>query len=107
MTGLEVEPLESERGFRLRGELDVDTYSILKAALEPELRGTIVLDLTALEYMEGDAGLGVLAWVIHTIGKKGGTLVLRNPLPAVRRAFEVTGLVALPGLRFDPQEPPA
>jgi anti-anti-sigma factor len=99
-----VEPLESERGFRLSGDLDLSTYTRLKEALQPELHGTVVLDLTALDFMDGDAGLGVLAWAIHNIGKQGGRLVLRHPSAAVRRAFEVTGLVKLPALRIEVNE---
>jgi anti-anti-sigma factor len=101
---LRIEPLESERGFRLSGDLDLSTYTRLKEALEPELHGTVVLDLTALDFMDGDAGLGVLAWAIHNLGKQGGHLVLRNPSDAIRRGFEMTGLVTLPALKIEVDE---
>jgi anti-anti-sigma factor len=102
---LQVEPLESEPGFRLIGDLDLDTSALLRRALEPHLFGTVVLDLTALDFMDGDAGLGVLAWAIHNVGNKGGLLVLRNPSDAVRRGFEMTGLVTLPALKMEPERP--
>lgn len=89
-----IEPLESEHGFRIGGELDLVTVDVARAALEPELRGTVILDLSGLEFMD-DSGLGLIVGSVRQLGAGGGTLVLRNVPDNIFRIFEITGLTAL------------
>jgi anti-anti-sigma factor len=99
--GLKVEPLSSPRGFRLSGELDLFTVDAARAALETELHGTLVLDLTSLEFID-DSGLGLLVGTYKRLRKEEGSLVLRNPSDHVLRVLEVTGIGGLPGLVVEP-----
>jgi len=92
--------LESERGLRLSGDLDLFSVDAVRAALEPELGGTLVLDLAGVEFMD-DSGLGLLVWTVRRLSGQGGSLVLRNPDGRILRALELTGLAQLPGLRIE------
>ena len=96
-----IEPLESEHGFRLEGDLDLSTVESLRASLEPELHGTLVLDLSGVGYID-DSGLGLLVGTLKRLHQRNGRLVLRDPRSEIRRVFEVTGIVRLPGLSIEP-----
>lgn len=96
-----IEPLGSERGFRLSGDLDLYSVEAVRKALEPELHGTLVLDLAAVDFMD-DSGLGLLVGAFKRLRGQGGTLVLRKPRGHVLRVLEVTGVVKLPGLTIEP-----
>jgi anti-sigma B factor antagonist len=92
----------SEPGFRLSGELDLFSVEALRTALGPELHGTVVLDLAAVDFID-DSGLGLMVATIKRLRQQGGTLVVRNPRSHVRRVFEVTGLEKVPGLTIEPR----
>lgn len=102
-----IERLESGRGFRLSGDLDVYSVDAVRQALAPELHGMLVLDISALEFMD-DSGLGLVVGMVKRLGQQGGSLVLRNPTDQIRRVFEVTGLDQVPGLtiEFDRRDTP-
>lgn len=95
-----IEPLESERGFRLRGDLDIYNVDAAREALEPEMHGTLVLDLSGVDFMD-DSGLGLLVGAVKRLREREGSLVLRNPNSQIMRVFEVTGLVKVPGLTIE------
>ena len=97
----EIEPLESERGFRLSGDLDLYTVEAVREVLLPELHGTLVLDVGGVGFMD-DSGLGLLVGSIKRLRQGGGTLVLRNPTPDIRRILEMTGIERVPGLTIEP-----
>jgi anti-sigma B factor antagonist len=96
-----IEQLESERGFRLSGDLDVYSVEAVREALAPELHGTLVLDIGAVEFMD-DSGLGLLVGSVKRLRQHGGSLVLRNPTDQIRRVFEMTGVEQVPGLTIEP-----
>jgi anti-sigma B factor antagonist len=96
-----IERLESERGFRLSGDLDVYSVEAVREALGPELHGTLVLDIAAVEFMD-DSGLGLLVGSVKRLREQDGSLVLRNPTGQIRRVLEVTGLEQVPGLTIEP-----
>ena len=98
--GCQVEPLESERGFRLSGELDLFTVEAVREAIEPVLHGTLVLDLATLEFID-DSGLGLLVGTFKRLRDGGGYLVLRNPHENILRVLDITGLSKLPNLRIE------
>jgi anti-anti-sigma factor len=97
MSDLRIEPLVAERGFRLSGDLDLYTVNAARAALEPELHGTLVLDLAALEFFD-DSGLGLLVGTYKRLRQQDGSLILRNPTGHVLRVLDITGIAELPGL---------
>lgn len=97
---LRIEPLESGRGLRLSGELDIFSVESFRKALEPELQGTLVLDLAAVEFMD-DSGLGLLVGTVKRLRDQEGSLVLRNPRSQILRVLEITGLVKMPGLTIE------
>jgi anti-anti-sigma factor len=101
MAGLRIEPLPSERGFRLCGELDVYTVGAAREALEPELHGRLVLELAELDFID-DSGLGLLVGAYKRLRQQDGSLVLRNPTESVRRVFRVTGVADLSGFEIEP-----
>lgn len=97
----EIEPLESGRGFRLSGDLDIYSAEAVREALGPELHGTLLLDIAAVEFMD-DSGLGLLVGSVKRLREQEGSLVLRNPTGQIRRVLEVTGLEQVPGLTIEP-----
>ena len=101
MAQLQVEPLESERGFRVAGELDVYTVDVLRDVLASEREGTLVLDLGGVAFID-DSGLGLLVGTYKHLRQGGGSLVLRNMQEPIRKVFAVTGLETLPGLVIEP-----
>ena len=88
---MKIESLEWERGFRLIGDIDFPDAPVLRKAREPELHGTVVLDLAAVHFMVDD-GLGILVWAMKSLRAAGGSLIIRNPSAEVRRLLDLTGL---------------
>jgi anti-sigma B factor antagonist len=86
-----IEPLGSEHGFRIIGDIDFPDVPGVRRALEPELQGTLVLDLAGVELIVDD-GLGLLIWAVKRLRAEGGSLVIRNPSGEIRRILEITGL---------------
>jgi anti-anti-sigma factor len=72
------------------GEIDKATAPLLRDCLT-ELRGDVVLDLAALEFLDS-TGLGVLIRANRNLEETGGTLRVRDPQPQVRRVLDITGL---------------
>ena len=99
---LRIEPLESERGFRLSGELDIYTYEMLRDALEPELHGTVILDVAGV-YFTDESGLSILVRTTRRLHEQGGSLVLRNPSAHVQKILDMTGVARMPGLTIEPE----
>ena len=95
-----IEPLHSERGFRLSGDLDMYSVEAARTALEPELHGRLVLDLAAVGFID-DSGLGLLVGTLRRLGQQGGSLVLRNPSAPILRVLQMTGLEKVPGLTVE------
>ncbi|WP_329274759.1 STAS domain-containing protein [Streptomyces sp. NBC_00691] len=76
------------------GELDLDTADRLDDHLAEQFgqgRHHLVLDLTALEFMDS-SGLNVLIRSVHRAREAGGDLYLAAPNPAVRRILDITGV---------------
>jgi anti-anti-sigma factor len=98
--GCRVAPLESERGFRLIGELDLYNVQEVRETLIAEARGALVLDLAGLTYMDDD-GLGLLIGLFKRLRRQGGSLVIRNPRSEITRLFDITGISQIPDLRLE------
>jgi anti-sigma B factor antagonist len=85
---------------RPSGELDIATAARLERALmhgrEPGDR--VVLDLAELEFIDS-TGLRVIVQAVEAARMSGWELTLRQGPPAVRRVFEISGV--LPALPFD------
>jgi anti-anti-sigma factor len=96
-----IEPLEAERGFRLSGELDIYGSDAVQEALEPERHGTLVLDLTAVDFID-ESGLATLLRAHKRLHDHGGSLVLRSPRGQVLKVLEVTGVGEWAGLTIEP-----
>lgn len=93
---LEVESLTvgSQVTLRLRGELDPSSVEIFAAAarrVEAEGTPTIVLDLSALEFIDS-SGLRQLVVTLKRQREIGGDVVLRSPTDRTRRLLEIVGL---------------
>jgi anti-anti-sigma factor len=92
-----IEPLGAERGFRLSGHLDIYGGDAVGEALEPELHGSLVLDLSAVDFID-ESGLAILLRAHKRLHDQGGSLVLRSARGQVLKVLEVTGVAELPGL---------
>jgi len=88
---------------RVSGELDAHRCDVLAAALGEVLDGGIsdlVIDAAGLAFIDS-SGISTFLDARERVTAGGGTFVLRDPTPAVRRVVEITGLVEALGV-----EPP-
>ncbi|HEY1919812.1 MAG TPA: STAS domain-containing protein [Streptosporangiaceae bacterium] len=107
--GLQIVPQAAVPGadaeITIRGELDLTAAAALEQALE-RLRGTtsggLVLQLGTVAFIDC-ACARVIARAAST-WPGPGRVVLRDPSPAVRRVFQLTGLAA--AVQLDPAGPP-
>ncbi|AWK11949.1 STAS domain-containing protein [Streptomyces spongiicola] len=78
----------------IRGELDVDTATLLRHHLANQTlhgRRHLVLDLSAVGFMDS-SGLNVLIRATRETRAMGGDLHLAAPVPQVAKLFDLTGL---------------
>jgi anti-sigma B factor antagonist len=93
-TGVRLEITEAPEGFALKGEIDAHTAPELAAHLEPLPgdAGDVVLDVSGIEFIDS-SGLRVLIDAHRRAGDAGRRLVISRPSAAVRRLFEISGLL--------------
>jgi anti-anti-sigma factor len=86
---LTVTEMESPRGLRLSGELDMSTARELSRSLDPRLEdgGDVTLDMAGLTFMDS-TGLQVLIRSALMIDGKG-RLILQSPTTIVRSILEL------------------
>ena len=101
---LQIEPMQSPRGFRLVGELDASNASQLWAAIEPALddAGDLTLDLAGLAFMDS-SGIQILVNTAQGLADHG-TLVLVSPGPLVRRLLDLIPVERLGNVRIVGEE---
>ena len=78
----------------LAGEIDVETaphFAAAMASLDPATHRTIVLDLSAVEFLDS-SGLYRMVVALKRQREQGGDLVLRAPRAPVRRVLDIVGL---------------
>jgi anti-anti-sigma factor len=86
---LDIEKMESPRGYRLVGELDASNVATLSDSLKPEIErgGDLTLDLAGLAFMDST---GIQVLVRTAQGLEGrGNLILVSPGNLVRRILEL------------------
>ncbi|WP_338674957.1 STAS domain-containing protein [Streptomyces sp. SCSIO 30461] len=79
---------------RIRGELDVDTATLLHHHLANQFlhgRRHLVLELSTLDFMDS-SGLNVLIRTTREARAAGGDMHLAAPTPLVRKLLDITGL---------------
>ena len=93
-TGVRLEIVEAPSGYALRGEIDAHTAPELASHLDPlpGSEGDVVLDVSAIEFIDS-SGLRVLIDAHQRAGAAGRRLVIAKPSAAVRRLFEISGLL--------------
>lgn len=84
---------------RLHGRLDAQTFNDFDLAMLDVLPrvadgGTVVLDLSALEYISS-AGLRSIAKIRKGMRARQGHTLLLNPQPQVRKVFDIVKAVPL------------
>ncbi|HEY4144962.1 STAS domain-containing protein [Pinirhizobacter sp.] len=97
---LTIEHLQETRGLAtlaIGGRLDAQTAPELDAAAmtageSVNDNATIVLDLKSLDYISS-AGLRSIAKLRRAMQARGGTLLLVNPQPQVRKVFDIVKAV--------------
>ena len=106
---LNTESESSERTtLHLHGRLDAQTFGEFDLAildLLPRVAdgGTMVLDLSALEYISS-AGLRSIAKVRKSMRARGGHTLLLNPQPQVRKVFDIVKAVPVHEVFANAQE---
>jgi anti-anti-sigma factor len=99
---LRITPLEDTAGFRIDGEIDLNSHAELAAALAKSTHSSadIVVDLAGAEFVD----VGGLRLLVRTACglPRGQVLVLRRVPPILRRLLEKTNWAATPGLRVEP-----
>ena len=81
---------------RVRGEVNLHTAPRLRELLvesSRKLAGTMLLDLSAVTYMDS-SGVGTMVYVKRVVEQGGRGLVLIGLQPRVRSLFEITHLDA-------------
>ncbi len=81
---------------RLSGDIDTAIVPELQTRLGSALASgcdNVVLDLCDVVYADSSA-LGLLVWLDHRLGPRGGRLVLTGANPDVERILELSGLVS-------------
>jgi sigma-B regulation protein RsbU (phosphoserine phosphatase) len=81
----------------VRGRLDAQTFNEFDLAMLDVLPrvpegGTVVLDLSALEYISS-AGLRSIAKIRKSMRSRNGHTLLLNPQPQVRKVFDIVKAV--------------
>jgi anti-anti-sigma factor len=79
----------------VEGDIDLDEAGELRAVLGDACvdgHRSIIVDLSGVHFL-GSSGLGVLAETAGRLRDEGRTMSVRGCRPAIKRAFEVTGLV--------------
>lgn len=71
--------------------LDEQGLAILAAHLSPLSGEVVVLDMSAVEYIDS-MSLRLIVQTQRRLTEEGGGLVLRNPSHIVMRLLEITGL---------------
>jgi len=91
---LSLKVTEREKGVyvaAINGRIDSDNYTSFEEQIKPVLSTApriLVLDMTNLDYISS-AGLGVIFYARKTIESKGGTLIMSNLQPQIRKVFEI------------------
>jgi anti-anti-sigma factor len=94
---------------RVRGEVDIATAPRLRGALAEEqwrrqqesAAAPLVVDLSEVTFM-GACGLGVLVRALGEARRSGGDLVLRNPTSTTMRMLDLTGLLDVFAVEWEP-----
>ena len=79
----------------LEGELDYSSALILDDELrraESCVHNVLVLDLSELRFMDS-TGLGIIATSYRRMRRGGRRLIIASPTRAVRRIFQLTGML--------------
>ena len=106
---LNTESESSERTtLHLHGRLDAQTFGEFDLAildLLPRVAdgGTMVLDLSGLEYISS-AGLRSIAKIRKSMRARGGHTLLLNPQPQVRKVFDIVKAVPVNEVFANSQE---
>jgi anti-sigma B factor antagonist len=97
MSILSLETFHGEGSVRiaLEGELDYSSALILDDELrraEAGVHSVLVLDLSELRFMDS-TGLGIIASAYRRTRRGGRRLIVACPTSAVRRIFQLTGML--------------
>ena len=98
---LEYERLDDTVVVRVIGEVDVAASPILREALVELIDGmgalSITLDLGEMGFLDS-TGVGVLVGALRSVRAKGGSLVLTQIRPNVRKVLDIAGLLEIFGV---------
>ena len=91
METLKIIEVEDPPGYRLVGEVDMASVSLLREALDGSMHpGGITLDLAELTFIDSS---GIHCIVQHALSRNGsGPLTLVNVTPIVQRTLDIVGV---------------
>jgi anti-sigma B factor antagonist/stage II sporulation protein AA (anti-sigma F factor antagonist) len=97
MSNLSLETIHAEGSVRiaLEGELDFNSALILDDELrraEADQMPVLVLDLSRLRFMDS-TGLAIIASACRRMRRRDRRLIVAYPTKAVRRIFQLTGML--------------
>jgi anti-anti-sigma factor len=95
--GVSVVVATKQAVLHLQGEVDIQSSPYLWVVLDAAIdagHSDVVLDLTALEFMDA-AGLRVIANAANRLELLGGTLAIRSPSDLMLRMLDITGMAEL------------
>lgn len=96
---IKIKRLGRTLSLELNGELDLSTASMLRDAVEREIRGhrtirNIILGMKNVCFIDS-SGVGVILGCYKRAVQSGGQLVLTQVAPQVHRVLDVSGLLRL------------
>lgn len=84
----------------LSGELDMVSAADLRRSVDKvrtDGHTHVVVDMADLLFMDS-SGISAIVTSLEELRRQGGSLVLRNTRPPIRRLLEITRIGTLPGL---------
>jgi len=99
MIAMKIEAEDGQLLVALQGELDADNTSafLQRVKAAHEAPAELVIDVANLEFIDS-SGLSAFLKLRDTVIAGGGSFAVTGPTPAVRRVFDIAGLLDVFGL---------
>lgn len=93
---------------RVKGELDLHTADDLRESIEQHLKDhpslkNMIMDLGGTSFIDS-SGVGVILGRYKTLTARGGKLAAASVNPAVKRIFELSGMLKLMSIHDNMEE---
>lgn len=92
---------EADTVIVIRGELDADNCAALGEKLPTAPDHGVVVDMSGVQFIDS-SGISEVLRLRDRVTSNGGTVVVSDPSPQVRKVLEITGLLEMFGLHSAP-----